>query len=60
MAERLGQNLSSLHFWYFAGLFESLMLGQVLQFNHKAAKFTMYSAMSVLAIITSVEILNVV
>lgn len=58
MAERLGGKFLVAYIFGigFAGLFESLMLGQVLQFNHRAAKFTMYSAMSVLAIITSVEI----
>ncbi|MCB1144492.1 MAG: hypothetical protein KDK54_19715 [Leptospiraceae bacterium] len=41
---------------FFAGLFESLMIGQVLAFNHKGARFTSYSAMMVLALITGLEI----
>lgn len=41
---------------FFAGLFESLMIGQILQFNHRGARFTSFSAMLVLAIITGLEI----
>ncbi|MCB1178467.1 MAG: hypothetical protein KDK36_12855 [Leptospiraceae bacterium] len=58
MAERFGSEFqrSFILGLCFAGLFEALMIGQVLSFNHKGARFTMWSAMAVLGIVTSLEI----
>lgn len=58
MAERLGSPFIPAYVLgvIFAGLFESLMLGLVLQFAHKSARLTQYSAMAVIGIVTSVEV----
>jgi len=58
MASRLGSPFAPAYIigFVFAGLGEGLMLGLVLQFAHRQAKYTMYSALSVIAIVTSVEI----
>jgi len=58
MAERLGSPFLPAYVLgvIFAGLFEGLMLGLVLQFAHKSARLTQYSAMAVIGIVTSVEV----
>lgn len=58
LAERLGGKFGIAYIFgiLFSGIFESLMIGMVLQFNDKGARFTMYAAMIVLALVTSVEV----
>lgn len=58
MSERLGGKflVSYLFGLVFSGLMESLMIGLCLQFAHRQSRMTMYSAMSVIGIVTSVEV----
>jgi len=58
MAERLGSPFLPAYLlgWVFSGLFEGLMLGLCLQYAHKPARLTQYSAMAVIGIVTSVEV----
>ena len=58
LAERLGGKFGIAYIFgiLFSGIFESLMIGMVLQFNDKPARLTMYAAMIVLALVTSIEV----
>lgn len=58
LAERLGGKFGIAYLFgiLFSGIFESLMIGMVLQFNDKPARLTMYAAMIVLALVTSIEV----
>jgi hypothetical protein len=58
LAERLGGKFGIAYIFgiLFSGIFESLMIGMVLQFNDRPARLTMYAAMIVLALVTSIEV----
>ena len=58
LAERLGGKFGIAYIFglMFSGIFESLMIGMVLQYNDKGARLTMYAAMIVLALVTSIEV----